>query len=319
MAETRLADNKIICLMGPTCTGKTALSLRLAEQFPVEIISVDSALVYRGMDIGTAKPSAELLEKVPHHLIDILDPAEAYSAADFREQALQLIADIQQRNKLPVLAGGTMLYFKALLEGLADLPSADEALRKKLEQEAAQKGWAAMHQQLAEYDPVSAERVKPTDAQRIQRALEVYFLTGKPLNYWHEKQRAEQALPFTAIQIALLWRDRSKLHQLIANRFDEMLEQGFIDEVKALKQRSDLHLDLPAIRAVGYRQAWDYLDGKLSYEEMRERGIIATRQLAKRQFTWLRSWPDLNRIYLDDCPEGVEISDYLLAQTISFT
>ena len=273
----------VVFLMGPTASGKTALALALAEQRPVEIISVDSALIYRGMDIGTAKPNAAELAAVPHHLIDILDPAEAYSAADFRSDALRLIADIQQRGALPLLVGGTMLYFKALLEGISPLPEADPQVRAQIEAEAVIVGWGALHQQLANVDPVSAARIHPNDPQRINRALEVY----------------REPFPYPVCQFAIAPTERAELHRRIAIRFEQMLAQGFEQEVRLLKQRTDLHPDLPSIRCVGYRQMWDYLDGLVPYDEMVYRGIAATRQLAKRQLTWLRSWQNLSWLNAD--------------------
>ena len=292
-----------IFLMGPTASGKTDLAIELAKVLPCELISVDSALVYRGMDIGTAKPSRELLAQYPHCLIDILDPAQSYSAADFRRDALASMAEITQRGNIPLLVGGTMLYFKALLEGLADMPSADPLIRQELEALAERSGLDALHQMLAEVDPVSAARIHPNDPQRLIRALEVYRASGVSMTELRKRQTAQSAetgasgqgqLPYTVASLAIAPQDRTILHRRIAQRFRQMLEQGFVDEVRALRGRSDLHAGLPSIRAVGYRQVWDHLDGKLTSLEMEERGIIATRQLAKRQFTWLRSWPDLH-------------------------
>lgn len=282
-----------IFLMGPTASGKTALALDLVEQLPCEIISVDSALVYRGMDIGTAKPDSIMLEKAPHHLIDICDPAEPYSAAQFREDALRHMREITAKGKIPLLVGGTMLYFKFLKDGAANLPQANDEIRERLLQEAQQIGWPAMHEKLATIDPVSADRLKPMDSQRIQRALEVYELSGKTLTeHWAEQNT--HPLEYNVVSLAICPQDRSVLHGRIAQRFDQMLEQGFMEEVAALFKRGDLHVDLPAIRAVGYRQAWDHFTSGHSLETVRERGIIATRQLAKRQITWLRSWPNLH-------------------------
>lgn len=282
----------VVFLMGPTASGKTALATALYQRLPVELISVDSALVYKQMDIGTAKPTAEELAITPHHLIDIRDPAQSYSAADFRSDALRLIAEIQQRGNIPLLVGGTMLYFKALLDGISPLPEADAAVRLQLETEAASKGWAALHEELAKVDPVSAARIHPNDPQRINRALEVYRLTGRSLT----ELTAEKGEPFAfpAHQFAIAPADRAVLHQRIAIRFEQMLAAGFEQEVLHLKQRADLHPDLPSMRCVGYRQMWQYLDGECSYQQMTERGIAATRQLAKRQLTWLRGWPDLS-------------------------
>lgn len=282
----------VVFLMGPTASGKTALATALYQRLPVELISVDSALVYKQMDIGTAKPTAEELAITPHHLIDIRDPAQSYSAADFRSDALRLIAEIQQRGNIPLLVGGTMLYFKALLDGISPLPEADAAVRLQLETEAASKGWAALHEELAKVDPVSAARIHPNDPQRINRALEVYRLTGRSLT----ELTAEKGEPFAfpAHQFAIAPADRAVLHQRIAIRFEQMLAAGFEQEVLHLKQRADLHPDQPSMRCVGYRQMWQYLDGECSYQQMTERGIAATRQLAKRQLTWLRGWPDLS-------------------------
>lgn len=283
-------DNKqqAIFLMGPTASGKTDLAMRLVQDYPVELISVDSSMVYRGLDIGTAKPTAEELAQAPHRLIDIRDPAQAYSAADFRQDALAAMAEITAKGKIPVLVGGTMLYFKILKDGIADLPQADNVIREQISQQALEQGWPAIHQQLQQVDPITAQRLKPTDAQRLQRALEVYLLTGIPLSVWHERQ-VKQSLPYDIQSFALLPTSREILHQRIELRFDKMLEQGFIEEVQALKQRTDLNLDLPSMRSVGYRQVWEYLDNLYDYQEMRFRGIVATRQLAKRQHTWLRS------------------------------
>ncbi|WP_447755960.1 tRNA (adenosine(37)-N6)-dimethylallyltransferase MiaA [Pseudomonas nicosulfuronedens] len=292
-----------IFLMGPTAAGKTDLALELARLLPVELVSVDSALIYRGMDIGTAKPSREVLEEFPHRLIDIRDPSEAYSAAEFRADALVAMAEITAAGRIPLLVGGTMLYFKALLEGLADMPGADPAVRAELESQAAAEGWGALHEELARIDPESAARIHPNDPQRLVRALEVYRVSGMSMTAHRLRQASENAgfgaqgggqLPYTVAHLAIAPLQRQVLHERIAQRFDQMLEQGFIAEVESLRARSDLHVGLPSIRAVGYRQVWDYLEGKLSYAEMVERGVIATRQLAKRQFTWLRSWSDLH-------------------------
>ncbi|AAY35641.1 MULTISPECIES: tRNA (adenosine(37)-N6)-dimethylallyltransferase MiaA [Pseudomonas] len=292
-----------IFLMGPTAAGKTDLAIELTKVLPCELISVDSALVYRGMDIGTAKPSKTQLAEHPHRLIDILDPAQSYSAADFRSDALAAMAEITARGNIPLLVGGTMLYFKALLDGLADMPAADAQVRAQLEADAQAFGWQALHDQLAVVDPVSAARIHPNDPQRLIRALEVYRVSGMSMTAHREQQTAQsteaaasgrQQLPYTVANLAIAPADRKVLHQRIALRFEQMLDQGFLDEVLALRSRGDLHSGLPSIRAVGYRQVWDHLDGKLTRDEMQERGIIATRQLAKRQFTWLRSWDDLH-------------------------
>lgn len=288
-----------IFLMGPTASGKTALALELVKNHDCEIISVDSALVYKGMDIGTAKPDARMQAHAPHRLIDLIDPAEAYSAANFREDALREMADITAAGKVPLLVGGTMMYFKFLRDGAADLPKADEAIRQQLLEEGLEKGWPAMHERLASIDPESARRLKPMDSQRIQRALEVYLISGKTLTeYWAEQQT--EPLPYHVVNLAVCPSERKRLHERIAERFRIMVSDGFIDEVKALRARGDLDKNMPSIRCVGYRQAWDYLDGEYDYDEMIERGIIATRQLAKRQITWLRSWPDLHWLDTDD-------------------
>lgn len=278
-------------LMGPTASGKTELAIRLRQKYPVEIISVDSALIYKGMDIGTAKPDAQELALAPHRLIDILDPSEAYSAADFRRDALQQMDDIVSQGKIPLLVGGTMLYYKALLEGLSPLPAADPDIRQQIEQEANEKGWEAMHQQLSEIDPVSAQRIHPNDPQRLSRALEVFRISGKSLTELTEQKG--EVLPYQVKQFAIMPKERAELHRRIELRFEKMMAAGFEDEVKALRARGDLHLDLPSIRCVGYRQVWEYLDGNGTLDDAIFRGVCATRQLAKRQITWLRSWSDL--------------------------
>ena len=309
MAEPTLPLH--IALAGPTASGKTAAALAIAARYPVEIISVDSALVYRGMDIGTAKPSATELASVPHHLIDIRDPLQAYSAAEFVRDASALIRAISARGRLPLLVGGTMLYFKALADGLDDMPPADPALRQQLEQEAAACGWPALHAALAAVDPVTAQRLAPADSQRIQRALEVYRLTGRPLSSFHRQPSAGATASHTSdtsntsatqrVLISLEPEQRSWLHERIALRFDSMLEAGFLDEVRTLRGRGDLHPNLPSMRCVGYRQAWEALDdgSPAALLQWRERGIIATRQLAKRQITWLRSMPERLAIACD--------------------
>ena len=275
--------------MGPTASGKTALAVGLVERFPVEIISVDSALVYRDMATGTAKPDAATLARAPHHLLDIRDPTETYSAAAFCDDARRLMADIAARGRVPLLVGGTMLYFRALLQGLDDLPRADAALRKELEAEAAARGWPALHAELAAVDPATAARLAANDSQRIGRALEIFRLTGTPMSALLDRVQSE--LPYRVLQLALIPSDRAVLHQRIAARFDAMLAEGLVDEVESLRRRYALNADLPSMRAVGYRQAWAYLDGDIDQKALREQGIAATRQLAKRQLTWLRSWP----------------------------
>ncbi len=273
--------------MGPTASGKTALACDLSEHFPLDLVSVDSALVYRGMDIGTAKPDPATLARYPHALVDVRDPAQPYSAADFRADALPAMQQISARGRVPLLVGGTGLYFRALQQGLSDLPQADPATRERLAQEAHRIGWPAMHSRLASLDPVAAARISCNDVQRLQRALEVIELTGRRLS---ELQRggASARFPWRVLKLALMPTDRHVLHERIARRFDAMLAEGFLDEVRALRARGDLHADLPAIRAVGYRQAWEHLDGQADLAEFRDRAIYATRQLAKRQITWLR-------------------------------
>ncbi|MEW9623063.1 tRNA (adenosine(37)-N6)-dimethylallyltransferase MiaA [Rhodanobacter geophilus] len=277
-----------IFLMGPTASGKTALACELADRFPLGLVSVDSALVYRGLDIGAAKPDAATLARWPHALIDIRDPAEPYSAAEFCDDALATMRTITARGRVPLLVGGTGLYFRALQRGLSDLPEADPALRARLGEEAARIGWPAMHARLARLDPAAAARIGPNDVQRLQRALEVITLSGRPLS---ELQRGGRGgvFPWRVLKLALLPGDRRPLHARIAERFDAMLAAGFLDELRALHARGDLHADLPAIRAVGYRQGWEHLDGRFGAVEFRDRAIFATRQLAKRQITWLRA------------------------------
>jgi len=289
-----------VAIMGPTASGKTAAALAIAKERPVEIISVDSALVYRGMDIGTAKPSAEELASAPHHLIDIIDPLDAYSVAQFRADAIRLVADIQARGRLPLLVGGTMMYFKGLNDGLDDLPTADAAVRARLDAEAARIGWPGMHAKLRAVDPVTADRLAPNDAQRINRALEIHELSGQPMSALLAR-REKTELPFDLVPFALEPSDRAVLHARIAQRFDQMLgtrdDTGIVAEVAGLRARGDLHPNLPSMRCVGYRQAWDYLDGTIDRAGLRETGIVATRQLAKRQLTWLRAMPE--RIVID--------------------
>ena len=287
---------RALCLTGPTAAGKSAAALAIARAMPVEIISVDSAQVYRGMDVGTAKPDAHERDAVPHHLIDILDPVQAYSAAQFASDARHLIDDIRARGRVPLLVGGTMLYFKALIDGLDTLPPADAALRAQIDAQAASVGWPALHEELHRVDPASASRLQPGDAQRIQRALEVYRLTGRPLSAWH---RGDDRVPSPLPMLSLEPQDRSWLHERIAQRFQQMLAHGLLDEVRRLRARGDLHLGLPAMRCVGYRQAWEALDAH-ALDALPDRGIAATRQLAKRQLTWLRSMPHRRVIACDD-------------------
>lgn len=277
-----------IFLMGPTASGKTDLAIQLRQQLPVEVISVDSALIYRGMDIGTAKPSKAELALAPHRLIDICDPSESYSAANFRTDALREMQEISAQGKIPLLVGGTMLYYKALLEGLSPLPSADEKVRSEIEAKAALIGWGGLHQELSKIDPISAQRINPNDSQRINRALEVFYLTGKTLTEL-TAQKGE-ALPYDILQFAIAPEQREVLHLRIEQRFHNMIELGFQQEVEKLYRRPDLNENLPSIRCVGYRQMWEYLRGDYDHDEMIFRGICATRQLAKRQITWLRGW-----------------------------
>jgi tRNA dimethylallyltransferase len=274
--------------MGPTASGKSALAMKLAEHFPVEIISVDSAQVYRDMNVGTAKPGHEDLARVPHHLIDVLAPTERYSAAQFADDANRLIAEIRERGKLPLLVGGTMLYFKALTQGLNDLPVANPAVRAAIDARAAERGWPRLHEELAAIDPVTAARLQPADRQRIQRALEVFQISGRPLSTLLEGSSRE-ATTTNFLRMALVPSERAALHSRIAQRFDAMLDAGLIDEVRSLRERYALTPDLPAMRAVGYRQVWSYLDGVIDIATLRNQGIFATRQLAKRQLTWLRA------------------------------
>jgi len=285
---------KIICLMGPTASGKTALAMSLLEHLPCEIISVDSAMIYRGMDIGTAKPTAEELQAAPHHLIDILSPEKSYSVAQFRQDALHHIDDIIARQRIPLLVGGTMMYFKALIEGLSPLPEADEGIRKDILIQAQEQGWERLHEELERIDPESAQRIHPHDPQRLTRAIEVFRLSGETLTQLTAQK--PEALPYSCLQFALFPNQRSILHDHIALRFHEMLNEGFIDEVHDLMQNPNLHLDLPSMRCVGYRQCWQYLQGEFDYDEMVAKSLAATRQLAKRQLTWLRSWNNLHEL-----------------------
>lgn len=307
-----MATIPAIAILGPTASGKTALGLHLAEQgHPIEIISLDSALVFKDMNIGTAKPSAAELFQVPHHLIDIISPEEVFNASDFVEQCNRLISDIRQRGKVPLILGGTMMYYKALVSGLDDMPIADPEIRQHIEAEAATHGWPYMHQRLMGFDPVTAERLKPNDSQRIERALEVYLLTGKPLSEFHTRAQTESLqLPTLSLEPS----DRKVLHQRIHNRFLRMLDEGFLDEVIDLKQRYTLTPDMPSMRCVGYRQAWEYLDGLIDHATLVDKGVAATRQLAKRQLTWLRSIPD--KVVVDPLQEGwiQTISPWIIQQ-----
>lgn len=317
-----------IFLMGPTASGKTALAMKIVEALPCEIISVDSTLVYRGMDIGSAKPSAEELERAPHRLIDIRDPSEPYSAAEFRDDALRHMAEITQAGRIPLLVGGTMLYFKVLLEGIAELPGADLEIRKALLAKAEREGWDALHEELQRVDPESAQRIHRNDKQRVQRALEVYQSTGKSLTEltnetqknalngrWGEASTA--TFPYNVTSFAIAPKDRALLHKRIAERFGSMIKQGFLDEVQSLYRRNELTADLPALRAVGYRQAWEYLNGNLDYDAMLERSVIATRQLAKRQMTWLRSWENVH--WFDSDQEDLTQDLLKVLQTVTIS
>lgn len=306
-----------IALMGPTAAGKTDLAMALHEHLGAGIISVDSAMVYRGMDIGTAKPSAVELARAPHRLLDIRDPAEAYNAADFVKDARDAMDEITKAGKTPLLVGGTMLYFKALLEGLSSMPASDPAVRHAIEQEAQRHGWPRLHAELAEIDPVAAQRLHPNHSQRIGRALEVYRLSGKTMSEWQATAGAGLLGRYRWRQIAVAPLQRDVLHQRIEARFDAMVSMGFIDEVQALFRRGDLHADLPSIRAVGYRQVWQYLQGGCSYDEMRAKGIAATRQLAKRQLTWLRGWHGLSWLNTTDAHGQSLTSDEIFTKALN--
>ena len=284
---------KAIFILGPTASGKTALAMYLADRFPVEIISIDSALVYRGLNIGTAKPDAATLRHYPHHLIDLIDPTDAYSAARFCDDARVAMSEIAARGKVPLLAGGTMLYAKSLFEGLSDLPGADRRVRAELEARAGQIGWPAMHRELARVDPETARRLKPTDSQRIQRALEVLQITGTPISTLQTRATQPAPFPYHTVKIGLIPGNRAELHQRISRRFDAMLAQGLVDEVRSLRNRYALLPEMPSMRCVGYRQAWEFIDGAIDEKSLREKSIAATRQLAKRQLTWLRSMQDV--------------------------
>ena len=288
----------VICLMGPTASGKTALAMALHDALPCDIVSVDSALIYRDMDIGTAKPTYDELAKYPHRLINIRDATQSYSAADFCQDALAEIAQIRANNRIPLLVGGTMMYFKSLIEGISPLPAADSEIRKQIEIEAAEQGWEVMHAQLTEIDPVSAQRIHPNDPQRLTRALEVFRLTGNTLTQL--TQVKGNKLDGDVLQFAITPKERSTLHERIELRYQQMITQGFEKEVIKLKERGDLHENLPSIRCVGYRQMWQYLEDECDHKEMVFRGVCATRQLAKRQLTWLRSWSDLHWLTTDD-------------------
>ncbi len=288
MSSGIVSASPVIAIMGPTASGKTGLAIEIAKHVDSEIISVDSALVYKGMDIGTAKPTDEEKAGIVHHLVDIIDPIESYSVSQFVNDTNRLVDDIRARGKQPILVGGTMMYFNALINGISPLPKSNEVIRDAITQQAKRLGWQKLHDELCGIDPISGERIHPNDPQRITRALEVYRSSGKTLTDWQKQKGA--TCQFDIAQFAIAPNERSVLHERIATRFDIMLEQGFENEVKKLYERGDLNEDLPSIRSVGYRQMWQYFEGQLSYDEMRERGIIATRQLAKRQLTWLRGW-----------------------------
>jgi len=305
-----------IFLMGPTASGKTGVAVALAQRLPVELISVDSALVYRDMNIGTAKPDAATLARAPHHLIDIIDPTDSYSAAAFRRDALRLMADITSRGRIPLLVGGTMLYFKALREGLSPLPQADESVRTALSAEIAALGIENLHRQLADVDPVTAQRLAPTDTQRIHRAMEVFHITGQPMSALLNQPSATVMLPYRPVQIALLPDDRAVLHQRIALRFEQMLKDGLVDELRGLREKYALHRDMTSMRCVGYRQGWEFLEGEIGEADLREKGIAATRQLAKRQLTWLRSTPGSIEVNcLQTAPEDIVHAQLMRALT----
>ena len=298
-----------IAILGPTASGKSNLALSITDHFPIEIISIDSAQVYRYLDIGSAKPDPQILTKIPHHLINLIDPDQQYSAAQFRHDALLTMKEITLRGNIPLLVGGTMLYFKALREGLSDLPPADQQIRKEIEASAAEKGWSTLHHLLQSVDPISAERIQPNDSQRIQRALEIYYLTGKPMSQQMVSSQPT-SIPYRLISIALLPSDRKVLHQRIQHRFETMLKMGLIEEVRSILSQFPLTLEMPSIRCVGYRQVYQYLQGQLSLMELREKGAAATRQLAKRQLTWLRSMEQLTEF---DC-----LADNLLEQVMYY-
>ncbi len=300
---------KAVFLMGPTASGKTALALELARDFPFEIVSVDSAQVFRCMDIGTAKPGRGILASVPHHLIDIIDPVEHYSAGEFLTDAARLISEITGRGKIPLLAGGTMLYFKALSEGLNELPKADKDIREQIGEKAKRLGWPALHGELMKIDPATASRLEPADSQRIQRAFEIWMLSGKPMSELLKQEKKEA--PFEAVRIALLPSDRSVLHVRIAKRFESMLEAGLVEETESLRKKFDLDPAMPSMRTVGYRQAWQYLDGEFGKKDLVDKGIAATRQLAKRQLTWLRSMGNVQPFDCLDPKLHRKVADFL--------
>ncbi len=302
----------VLCLMGPTSSGKTDLALALAKSLPIEIINVDSAQIYQGMDIGSGKPSFEVRATIPHHLMDFLDPAIAYSAAQFQQDALSLIQQIKKKGKIPLLVGGTMMYFNILKNGISTLPTGDPIIREKIASKAKEVGWPYLHQILMKDDPVAASKIKPNDQQRISRALEIKEITGENITYWQTQPIDESPYSFTYIGLTPLSTPRSILHERIENRFDAMLSRGLVQEVEKLKLRNDLDLSKPSMRAVGYRQVWQFLQGEINYDEMRNKAITATRQLAKRQLTWLRSWSSLIEYDFQDpnMVEKITSSDY---------
>ena len=306
----------VLCLAGPTASGKSAASMALAERWPVEIIVMDSATIYRDMDIGTAKPSAQEQALVPHHLLDIRDPAESYSAAEFRHDARTLIEEIRNRGRFPLLCGGTMMYYKVLREGISNLPEADPEIRSLIDHEAAQRGWPALHAELAEYDPETAARLAPNDSQRLQRAIEIYRSSGVPMSDWLAREKPAEPDLYEYVTLSLEPSDRLALHARIAQRYQAMLQQGLMEEVRRLHGRADLHVGLPAIRCVGYRQLWDHIEGRCTLDDAVERAIAATRQLAKRQLTWLRSDPLRKRV---DCLSSTAVSQVIDLASATWT
>lgn len=300
----------VLCLAGPTAAGKSAATRALAQRWPVEIINVDSATIYRGMDIGTAKPGQDEREQIQHHLLDIRDPSQTYSAAAFRTDALELIRQIRNRGHIPVLCGGTMLYYKALREGLSHLPEADPSIRMQIDAEAVHLGWPGMHQHLATFDPETAQRLEPNDSQRIQRAIEIYRASGKTMSSWLAQPLREPAPDMNFVTLSLEPSDRLALHERIAQRYHSMIEQGLVNEVRTLYERGDLHTGLPSMRCVGYRQIWEHLDGQLTLDDAIEKAIAATRQLAKRQLTWLRAQPDRHSVDCLAADAATQVIDY---------
>lgn len=299
----------VFCLMGPTASGKTDLAIEFCQRFPFEIISVDSAMVYQGMDIGSAKPDRETLKKAPHHLIDLISPNKAYSAANFCQDAKRVIEQVIAKGNIPLLVGGTMMYFRALQQGLSDMPAADEAVRQAINDQAKELGWEALYRQLAQVDAVAANQIHSNDSQRIQRALEVYRLTGTPISIWWQKQKQKQQYHF--VNMALFPQKREFLHACIARRLHHMIADGFLEEVKGLVAKWSLNADMPSMRSVGYRQAWLYLNGELDYQQFVDKSIVATRQLAKRQLTWLRTWPNTHYLEPSQINLPIQIHDLI--------